>query len=147
MLAVKAWILAQSASCSQIVLLELQAFTQMHLSETRSEEIYRIVTQKYPKSVKILRAYVRYSGLHPELLRFWLRSSSLCLTPYLPCFPVVALLQLDAYALKYFSSHPSPLLGYQLHLLRKTSSIYHQSLWFPWFSPSVDAITFLQVST
>ena len=40
----------------------LQAFTQMHLSETRSEEIYKIVTQKYPKSVKILRAYVRFSS-------------------------------------------------------------------------------------
>ena len=32
----------------------------MHQAETRSEEIYRIVIQKYPKSVKILRAYVRF---------------------------------------------------------------------------------------
>ena len=32
----------------------------MHQSETRSEEIYKIVIQKYPKSVKILRAYVRF---------------------------------------------------------------------------------------
>lgn len=37
-----------------------QAFSQMHQSETRSEEIYKIVIQKYPKSVKILRAYVRF---------------------------------------------------------------------------------------
>ena len=43
-----------------MVLPDLQAFTQMQLSESRSEEIYKIVTQKYPKSVKILRAYVRY---------------------------------------------------------------------------------------
>lgn len=77
MLAVKSWILAQSASCFHMVLLELQAFTQMHLSQTRSEDIYKIVTQKYPKSVKILRAYVRYSDLlQLELLGFLLSSFS-----------------------------------------------------------------------
>ena len=38
----------------------MQAFTQMHQSETHAEEIYKIVIQKYPKSVKILRAYVRF---------------------------------------------------------------------------------------
>ena len=38
----------------------LQAFTQMHRSETRAEEIYKVVILKYPKSVKILRAYVRF---------------------------------------------------------------------------------------
>ena len=39
---------------------DLQAFTKMHQSETHAEEIYKIVIQKYPKSVKILRAYVRF---------------------------------------------------------------------------------------
>ncbi len=38
----------------------LQAFTQMHQSETRAEETYKVVILKYPKSVKILRAYVRF---------------------------------------------------------------------------------------
>ena len=38
----------------------LQAFTQMHQSESRAEEIYKVVILKYPKSVKILRAYVRF---------------------------------------------------------------------------------------
>jgi len=38
----------------------LQAFTQMHQSETRAEETYKVVVLKYPKSVKILRAYVRF---------------------------------------------------------------------------------------
>ncbi len=39
---------------------DLQAFTQLHLSETRAEETYKVVILKYPKSVKILRAYVRF---------------------------------------------------------------------------------------
>ena len=38
----------------------LQAFTQMHQSKSRAEEIYKVVILKYPKSVKILRAYVRF---------------------------------------------------------------------------------------
>ena len=32
----------------------------MHRSETRAEETYKVVILKYPKSVKILRAYVRF---------------------------------------------------------------------------------------
>ncbi len=32
----------------------------MHQSETRAEETYKVVILKYPKSVKILRAYVRF---------------------------------------------------------------------------------------
>lgn len=32
----------------------------MHDSETRAEEVYKIVIQKYPKSVKVLKAYVRF---------------------------------------------------------------------------------------
>ena len=41
-------------------LLELQAFTEMNQSETRAEETYKVVILKYPKSVKVLRAYVRF---------------------------------------------------------------------------------------
>ncbi|DBA94392.1 TPA: hypothetical protein ACH3X1_001997 [Trebouxia sp. C0004] len=37
-----------------------EAFTQMHQSETRAEETYKVVILKYPKSVKILRAYVHF---------------------------------------------------------------------------------------
>ena len=43
-----------------IKLLELQAFTEMNQSETRAEETYKVVILKYPKSVKVLRAYVRF---------------------------------------------------------------------------------------
>ena len=32
----------------------------MHDSESRAEEVYKIVIQKYPKSVKVLKAYVRF---------------------------------------------------------------------------------------
>ena len=32
----------------------------MHDSETTAEEVYKAVIQKYPKSVKVLRAYVRF---------------------------------------------------------------------------------------
>ena len=32
----------------------------MHDSETTAEEVYKTVIQKYPKSVKVLRAYVRF---------------------------------------------------------------------------------------
>ena len=60
----------------------LQAFTQMHLSETRSEEIYKIVTQKYPKSVKILRAYVRYYEASIKLNCWGSHSSSVSLVPH-----------------------------------------------------------------
>ena len=47
-------------ACSEQSCLSLQAFTQMHDSETRAEEVYKIVIQKYPKSVKVLKAYVRF---------------------------------------------------------------------------------------
>ena len=32
----------------------------MNQSETRAEETYKVVILKYPKSVKVLRAYVRF---------------------------------------------------------------------------------------
>lgn len=40
--------------------LDVQALTQLHTSETLAEDTYKVVIQKYPKSVKILRAYVRF---------------------------------------------------------------------------------------
>ena len=40
--------------------LDLQAFAEMHQSEGRAEESYKLVILKYPESVKVLRAYVRF---------------------------------------------------------------------------------------
>jgi len=40
--------------------LDLQAFAEMYQSEGRAEESYKLVILKYPKSVKVLRAYVRF---------------------------------------------------------------------------------------
>ena len=104
----------------QMVLLELQAFTQMHLSQTRSEEIYRIVTQKYPKSVKILRAYVRYSVFLATWLPagFFLPFSSLLFCPAFLLF-LLPLLLLHAYAFKFLFS-----------------SISWLNTWLPTVSPS-----------
>ncbi len=48
------------ALLSKLRLYDLQALTQLHQSETRAEETYKVVILKYPKSVKILRAYVRF---------------------------------------------------------------------------------------
>lgn len=80
-----------------MVLPGLQAFTQMHLSETRSEEIYKIVTQKYPKSVKILRAYVRYDETSIKLSCWASYSSYVSLVPRFSSLPF--LLHLLAFAL------------------------------------------------
>lgn len=133
MLAVKSLMLAQSAECFQILLLELQAFTLMHLSQTRSEEIYKIVTQKYPKSVKILRAYVRYSDLlQLEVLGFLLSSPF----PHF-CFALLSCLSSSSSSsstsclcTQLSSSHPLFLFspGYQLHFPKETLSIYSVNL-------------------